>query len=179
MASTHWERLVTNSNNKDSQIKALKETSRKVLTDEIIEVLCKLAIDTDEFDVRLAALDFLRNQYGEKAANIFSRYSIGGTDRERRWAFMNLSLIGCRSKVDVIIKGLNDPAESVQRAAAMNVGLYQDSRFLKEIEYYFERNANMFLNASISQLVSSLLNGLIQIRHKVDQSIKSISENET
>jgi len=46
----------------------------------------------------------------------------------------------CKSEKAAVISGLKDSSHLVQQAAALNIGLYRVTDFLKEVEIFFERN---------------------------------------
>lgn len=166
MSDSKWEMMVTDYGNKIKQIEALQNATHFELTDEMVAAVCKVAIETFETKVRQAAIDLLRLKAEEEAANIFSMFAQKGNDRQRRWAFMNLALIQCRSKMEIVLKGLVDPVNSVQRAAAMNVGLYQDQDFLKAIESYFEHNLHAFFHESIFRVTKPIRHSIYKIKSK-------------
>lgn len=152
MKNEKWTKMITNFEDKNEQIEAAIVTKDLEINDQMVSVLCDVAVETIEADVRFAILDILKVKDFEKAADRFAYYCMNGTDRQRRWAFVNLSLIGCHSKKEVVLKGLKDCIPAVQRAAAMNAGLYQNDDFLKAITFYFENNECAFLQESFLRL---------------------------
>jgi predicted GTPase len=58
----------------------------------------------------------------------------------RKWALVNLSLMECIDAKEAVINGLRDKSKAVQSAAALNIGLYHDSDFQKEVERFFNKN---------------------------------------
>lgn len=142
-----------------------KELKQKNGSDAMIEKLCDVAINTLDHEERCVILDVLKTQYLEKASDRFADYAANGTDRQRRWAFVNLSLIECGTKRDLVLKGLKDPVASVRRSAALNVGLYNDDVFLKGIIDYFETQRHDMLQELVVQASAKIIQRLKKLKH--------------
>jgi HEAT repeat protein len=145
MVFDKWVTEITNYSEKSRQKEAIGY-ARKHSSEEMIEVLCQVAIETLDHEVRCAILDILKTKHLETASGIFAHYAERGVERERKWALVNLSIIECKTQRSIVLKGLKDPSVQVRRSAALNAGLYQDDDFLKEIITYFETNRHDFLH---------------------------------
>lgn len=157
MEKNRWFQMATNFEGESDQISAAHAARSVDLTDDMIRGMCKVAIQTNETAVRSAMIKALKDQHTRiKAADIFAEYATTGDTRERRWGLVNLSLLECTWKKDVVLKGLRDPKRSVQRAAAMNTGLYADPDFIRALESFFEHNEHAFLHESFVHLSDSV-----------------------
>jgi hypothetical protein len=145
MVFDKWVTEITNYSEKKRQIEAIGY-ARTHSSEEMIKVLCQVAIETLDHEVRCAILDILKTKHLETASGIFAQYAKSGAERERKWALVNLSMIECKTQRSIVLKGLKDPSAQVRRCAALNTGLYQDHDFLKEIITYFETNQHDFLH---------------------------------
>lgn len=103
----------------------------------VMDVLCTAAVYTDHHDLREVLLDVLKTN-AAGAYRRFSDYALWSKDPvARKYALMNLSLMGCREAKDAVISGLYDPDVSVRKAAAMSAGLYEDKSVHLALEHYF------------------------------------------
>lgn len=166
MTTAEWEKMARNHENEQEQIDAFRNVSPAKLNNELYGVVCNVAMKTNVEDVRLAAIDLLKHNMAELASTFFSAYALKGTDRQRRVAFINLKLLGCRSKMEVVLKGLKDPNKNVQQAAAMKVGLYPDHLFLNSVQSYFEHNEYAFFQELLCRRSESVRNAITKIKSK-------------
>jgi hypothetical protein len=106
----------------------------------VMDALCEAAVSTNSHKVRETLIDVLKtNSAG--AGMRFSDDALWSKDPVvRKWALVNLSLLGCSDAKQAVINGLNDPDASVRKAAAMNAGLYADKDVHNELERYFENH---------------------------------------
>jgi hypothetical protein len=149
------------------RVRTARAATQEVLTDDTVAAMCDLAIETLDMDLRLAVLEVLKLKAVERSAERFAVLAINGTDRQRRWAYMNLSLIECRSKKEVVIRGLRDLDPNVRKAAAMSSGLYLDGEFLQAIIFYFERCKFDYLSDILFHTQKSIRKAFIQIKSKI------------
>ena len=93
---------------------------------QVMSALCALAVKAVSHALRNVLIDVLSaNPAG--AVIRFSDYALWSQNpSERKWALVNLSLMGCREAQDAVISGLYDPDPSVRQAAALSTGLYND-----------------------------------------------------
>lgn len=116
--------------------------SLEAFTDDsrVMDVLCAAAVHTDSHTLREVLLKVLKTN----TAGAYARFSDvalwSKKPLERKHALMILSLMGCGSAKNAVISGLYDPDASVRKAAAMNVGLYDDKDVKHSLERYFERH---------------------------------------
>ena len=124
---------------------------------EVLDVLCREAIETDGHLVREALIKTLKGNQDE-ANQRFSRISIFAKDpTHRRWGLINLSLMECRNAKEAVMQGLRDPHRSVRIAAAFNTGLYCDRDVVNALELFFERNRPLFVFDGVCQAVKPLI----------------------
>lgn len=107
---------------------------------DVIRALCQICVQTDSHKLRTSIIELLKAR--EAIANQYFAYIAIYAKRDdvRKWALVNLSLMECRHAKLAVTRGLRDASSSVQKAAAMNIGLYNDPDFVKEVENYFQRN---------------------------------------
>jgi len=104
----------------------------------VLDHLCKVAVETDFFDVREALIETLKDN-ADEANRRFIGYAIQSTDpSKRRRALMNLSLMECRNAKEAILQGLRDSFIEVRIAAAFYAGFYDDEDVLTALEHFFE-----------------------------------------
>jgi hypothetical protein len=156
--------LIEITKNVDMQHDELIEFVQNPGSDDLIEKLCVVAIETMDNEVRCAILDLLKTQFVKKASDLFADYAANGTDRQRKWAFVNLSLIECGTKRDHILKGLKDPVASVRRSAALNVGLYHDDVFVSGIVDYFENQRRDLLRELVIRASEKVIQRLRKLK---------------
>jgi hypothetical protein len=143
MVFDKWVTEITNYSEKNRQKEAIGYAQRHS-SEEMIKVLCQVAIETMDHEVRCAILEILKTKHLETASGLFAHYAETGSKRERKWALVNLSMIECKTQRSIVLKGLKDPSAQVRRSAALNAGLYQDDDFLREIIIYFETHRHDF-----------------------------------
>jgi hypothetical protein len=127
---------------------------------KVMDVFCDAAISTTDHHLRTVVIDTLKeNPAG--ASSRFSHTALHSNDPvKRKWALVNLSLMGCNDAPDAVINGLNDAHASVRKAAAMSTGLYQDKVVNNAFERYFEMNR-------FGLTVSCISNGIRKLREKI------------
>lgn len=108
--------------------------------DDVVWTLCFKSIQTDSHELRVAIIDALRSK--EDMVNpYFAHMAVNAKCATmRKWALVNLSMMGCKSAKRAVVCGLRDASGTVQHAAALNIGLYHDTEFLMEVKQFFERN---------------------------------------
>jgi HEAT repeat protein len=145
MVFDKWVTEITNHTEKNQQKKAI-EYAQKYSSEEMVKVLCQVSIETMDHEVRCAILDVLKTNHLKTASELLADYAETGSVRQRKWAFVNLSLMECKTQRRIVLNGLKDPSVFVRRSAALNAGLYQDDNFIQELVIYFETNRNDFLH---------------------------------
>lgn len=104
----------------------------------VLDVLCEAAVTTTRHRFRCALIDILKGN----AAGACKRFSDdvlwSKNPTARKWALVNLSLMGCKDAKNAVISGLYDPDATVREAAALNVGLYADETVQAVFDRYFE-----------------------------------------
>jgi hypothetical protein len=174
--------MIAGNGDEFDRVQMAQAATQEVLTDDMVAAMCDLAIETLEMDVRLAILEVLKLKAAERAADYFSVMALNGTDRQRRWAYMNLSLIECRSKKEIVIRGLNDLDPDVRKAAAMSSGLYLDGEFLQAIIFYFERSKYDYVSDIHFHTRERIRQAFTQIKSKIStvlsRSVASASKKE-
>ena len=110
---------------------------------DVILALCLVALQTESHELRSSIIQTLKGK-ADKVNPYFAHMAVNaGNATLRKWALVNLSLMECRSAKAAVISGLRDSSRLVQQAAALNIGLYRDADFLKEVEKFFERNSSI------------------------------------
>jgi HEAT repeat protein len=107
---------------------------------DVIRALCFESIKTDSHKLRACIIGILKNR-PHLANKCFAYIAMHARRTEvRKWALVNLSLMECVNAKKAVIKGLKDTSKAVQSAAALNIGLYHDPEFQKEVERFFNKN---------------------------------------
>ena len=148
----------------NSTIDTILQLGPYIDDEKVVDVLFRKAIETDDYLVREALIKTLKgNPY--EANRRFTRIAICAKDPiYRRWAFINLSLMGCSNAKDAVMQGLRDPQRSVRIAAALNIGLYCESDVVNELELFFERNRHFLVFDSFCRAVKSLWSLIIKFK---------------
>lgn len=105
---------------------------------QVMDALCEAAVSTTSHRVRDVLIDVMKtNPTG--ACIRFSHDALWSKNPAvRKWALVNMSLLGCHEAKHAVINGLHDPDASVRKAAALNAGLYADKEVQNALERYFE-----------------------------------------
>ena len=112
--------------------------AQPVSKSHVLDHLCKVAVETDFFDVREALIETLKDN-ADEANKRFTDYAMQSSDpSRRRWALINLSLMECQTAKDAVLKGLQDPFSEVRNAAVFHAALYDDEDVLAALEHFFE-----------------------------------------
>lgn len=145
MERSRWLDTLQQTVGESAQIQAIGRLSRFVSDMNVLDILCRTAVDTPSPSVRDAAIDILKANADD--ANL--RFSEIATESlnpaRRRWAFICLSRMDCRTAGEAVLKGLQDPSKPVQRAAAMNAGLYAAPEMIEAFKLYFVNNESAFV----------------------------------
>lgn len=108
----------------------------------VLEGLCALAVSPVRAKVREAILMILQ-PVADSANQWFVRTAgLSDSTLRRRLALVNLSLMECTAPEarQVVLKGLADPDQGIQHAAALSAGLFNDREFLAAVDLFLERN---------------------------------------
>jgi hypothetical protein len=121
------------------KLKALRFLAPLIEDPTVVKAICDTAVTTQDHHLRTMIIDAL--QKNAAAANSrFADIACHSTDpRLRKWALVNLSLMGCGDASDAVILGLTDQDASVRNAAALSTGLYHDAAVHSALEDYFEK----------------------------------------
>ena len=125
---------------------------------QVVDALCKAAVCTTRHEVREALLEVLKVNPADACKRFADVALWSPTPSCRKWALINLSLMGCNTAKNAVISGLHDPDASVRRAAAMSTGLYDDKDVLDEQERYFERHRFGLTLSFIGEGIATLKN---------------------
>lgn len=119
------------------KIDAVRQLGLYIDDAEVLDVLCREAIETDSHRVREALIKTLKGNQDE-ANRLFSHIASCAKDStHRRWALIDLSLMECSNANEAVMQGLRDPHRLVRIAAAFNAGLYCDSDVVNALELFF------------------------------------------
>jgi HEAT repeat protein len=123
-----------------NKLSAARQLQAHLCDIDVIRALCFESIKTDSHKLRACIIGILKNR-SRVANKCFSHIAIHAMRTEvRKWALVNLSLMECIDAKEAVIKGLRDTSKAVQSAAALNIGLYHDTEFQKEVERFFKNN---------------------------------------
>ena len=126
-----------------NKISAIRELEGFLSDTDVVLALCLVTLQTESHELRSFIIQSLKG-IADKVNPYFAHMAVnGGSATLRKWALVNLSLMECKSAKAAVISGLKDSSRLVQQAAALNIGLYRDADFLKEVESFFERNSPM------------------------------------
>lgn len=123
----------------------------------VVPAMCSAALKNISADLRNGIIGALKasrpdaSRYFKKAATLCTSATI------RKWAFLNLSLMGCQTAGSTVIQGLNDRNSEVRMAAALSIGLYSDQTFAAAVEGFLEKNRLCLLREGAHQLLAWLL----------------------
>ncbi len=122
------------------KITAVRELEGFLTETDVILALCLVTLQTESHELRSFIIQALKG-IADKVNPYFAHMAVNARSATlRKWALVNLSLMECKSAKTAVISGLRDSSSLVQHAAALNIGLYRDADFLKEVEIFFERN---------------------------------------
>lgn len=123
-----------------NKLSAARQLQAHLCDIDVIRALCFESIKTDSHKLRACIIGILKNR--SHIANKCFAYiaTHGRRTAVRKWALVNLSLMECNDAKEAVIKGLKDTSKAVQGAAALNIGLYHDPEFQKEVERFFKKN---------------------------------------
>ena len=139
------------------KIDAVRQLGPYIDDAEVLDGLCREAIETDSHRVREALIKTLKCN-GDQANRRFSHIARCAKDpTDRRWALINLSLMECPNAKEAVLQGLKDPHRSVRIAAAFNAGLYCDTDVVNALELFFERSRPLFVLDGVCQAVKPFL----------------------
>ena len=122
------------------KLSAARQLQAHLCDIDVIRALCFESIKTDSHKLRACIIGILKNR-SHIANRCFAYIAVHGRRTAvRKWALVNLSLMECNDAKEAVIKGLRDTSKAVQGAAALNIGLYHDPEFQKEVERFFKKN---------------------------------------
>lgn len=104
----------------------------------VMDVLCDAAVTTTSQKFRGVILEVLKSRAEEACKRFSDAVLWSKSSAVRRWALVNLSLMGCRDAQNAVISGLYDPDASVREAAVRNIDLYADKGVRKVFDHYFK-----------------------------------------
>jgi HEAT repeat protein len=126
--------------NQANKLSAARQLQAQLYDIDVIRALCFESIKTDSHKLRACIIGILKNR-PHIANKCFSYIAMHARRTAvRKWALVNLSLMECIDAKEAVIKGLRDTSKAVQSAAALNIGLYHDPEFQKEVERFFNKN---------------------------------------
>jgi len=126
----------------ESEKKSAVRKLQNLLTEtDVVLALCLVTLQTESHELRSYIIQALKS-IAETVNPYFARMAVNAQSATmRKWALVNLSLMECKNAKTAVMSGLRDSSHLVQQAAALNIGLYRDPDFLKEVEVFFERNS--------------------------------------
>ena len=139
------------------KIDAIRRIGPSINDPDVLDELCREAIETDNHRVREALIKTLKGNEDEANRRFAVTASCAKNPTHRRWALINLSLMECRDAKNAVMQGLQDPHRSVRIAAAFHAGLYCDSDALNAFELFFERDRPLLVIDGVCQAVKPLL----------------------
>ncbi len=163
-----WIRNLNEGQSDDLRLQMVNQLKHCLDDPVVLPAMCSAALKNISAELREGIITTLKavgpeaNRYFEKAAARSTSATI------RKWAFINLSLMGCQTARSTVILGLNDRNSEVRMAAALSIGLYHDQTFSAEVEGFLEKNRLGLLKESLDQLVAHL-SGTIQALRKIDR----------
>lgn len=151
MNRKYWIRQLRSSAHLSEQLRAVRRLRTVQDLPEVTAALCLTAVDTQRQSLRAALMAALRDNPRAEAYFL----GVAGGDGPvflRKWALLNLSLMGSRRAREVVLAALRDPFESVRRAAAYHVALYTDEEARSAFIGYFEANRSICLKDFMAQV---------------------------
>lgn len=151
----HWIRQLRSSPHLSEQLRAVRHLKEEQHLPEVSTAMCLTAVDTQRQPLRVALMAALKDNAQAEA------YFLGVVRGEgpvylRKWAYINLSLMGSQRARAVVLKGLQDPCESIRRAASSHVALYTDQEAQRAFVNYFEANRSIYLRDCLTHLGTPL-----------------------
>ena len=132
------------------KIKAAQKLAPYLHEPQVMDVLCEAAMKTTSHRFRNTLLNLLLHRPGD-AKRRFSNAVLWSKCRiERKWALVNLKLMGCNDAGSAVVSGLYDPDTSVREAAELNICLYSDKDLQTVFDHYFETHCSDENIASLS-----------------------------
>jgi len=123
----------------------------------VLMAVCSAALKERNTSLREHIVDALRPVRRE-ASRLFEKAAAKCPSATiRRRAFVNLSLLECRTARSTVIQGLDDPDPAVRIAASLSMGLYNDLTFVSVVEGFLEKNRFGLLKKSMDEFFASLL----------------------
>ena len=176
MSTKHWIRQLRSSPHLSERLRAVCHLKEKLSQPAVHTALCLTAVDTDHQTLRAALMAILKNDPRAEA------YFLGvvrgeGPTYMRKWALVNLCLMGSGRARTIVLEGLQDADEGVRRAAASHVTLYTDEEARQAFIHYFQTRREVYLRDVAGRQGMRLrrwLNGLKGIRFSpVSASLKA------
>lgn len=151
----HWIRQLRSSPHLSEQLRAVRHLKAEQHLPEVSTAMSLTAVDTQRQPLRVALMAALKDNAQAEA------YFLGVARGEgpvylRKWAFLNLSLMGSQRAREVVLAGLQDSRESIRRAASSHVALYTDEAAQRAFVNYFEANRSIYLRDCLAQLGTPL-----------------------
>lgn len=138
----------------------------------VMDALCAAAVYTRSQRVRETLIALLKNNAAGACMRFADYAQFSVNSNRRKWALVNLSLMGCREAKEAVLCGLKDPAASVRKAAALSTGLYDDKAVQSAQERYFE-------NHRFGLTLSFIGEGFAALRDKKDKFVEAQSTVKT
>jgi len=149
-------RTLINDNSEEHQIKAVDLLQPHLNDELVLSALCCACLKTISPRLREHIIASLMPM-AEAANLLFKRAAMLSPNAlTRQWAFLNLSLMECRTAMNIVMDGLNDRNRQVQKSAALNIGLYQDQQFIASVERYFEINSFGMIAEGVCHLANHI-----------------------
>jgi len=121
-----------------TQIDILGQLAPFITEGCVMEILCRIAIETESHCVREAAIKRLKFHPVKANCCFINHARPGENPMVRRGALICLALMGCTTAKEVILKGLQARSFAVRLAASLNTGLYYDRDALDAFEHFRE-----------------------------------------
>lgn len=143
--------LVNKISEENLTIDAILQLGPYIDDPNVLDALCREAVETDDHLIREALIKTLKGCPEEANRRFATIACAANNPAHRRWGLINLSLMECRNAKEAVMQGLRDPHRSVRIAAAFNAGLYCDSDVVNALELFFERDRSLFVVDGLGQ----------------------------
>ena len=166
MSTKHWIRQLRSSPHLSERLRAVRHLQETLPQPAVHTALCLTAVDTDHQPLRAALMAILKNDPRTEAFFLGVVRGEGPTYM-RKWALVDLCLMGSERARAVVLEGLRDPDEGVRRAAASHVTLYTDEEARQAFIHYFQTRREVYMRDAAGRLGMRLrrwLKGLKGVR---------------
>jgi HEAT repeat protein len=151
MERHHWLIQYLQPGNGRTRVEAARELVRYLYDEDVVDALCRTALQTRDPRVREATLATLAFHASGAASRFAAAATASRSPAARRRAFLNLRELGCAAAAETVMRGLEDPSGPVRRAAALNAGLYDDPRLQEAFLTFLRHNEDAFLREGLRQ----------------------------